>query len=156
TYQLNIPTDRTRYGDYRIIDPFKKYRRRATARPMHLNMGDVHTRAKHTRTLSPLVGLRQFKFVINDFLAVDSADSNLLDVYYYLTPQPTKSMHFEVLGKTASVYNGSEATLSWQHRNAFKGAELFRFSVFGGYEFQTGGNVNLNSTFYRYGAEASL
>lgn len=156
TYQLGIPSDSTRYGDYYIIDPFKTYRRRAIARPMSFQKGDLYTRAKHTRTISQLVGLGTFKFVKNNFVPVDSADSNLLDVYYYLTPQPTKSMHFEILGKTASVYNGSEATLSWQHRSAFKGAELFRLSVFGGYELQTGGNVNLNSSFYRYGAEASL
>src|SRR5690606_14661475 len=57
---------------------------------------------------------------------------------------------------TASVYNGSEINVNWQHRNAFRSAELLTFTVYGGFETQTGGNVNLNSSFYRYGIEANL
>lgn len=154
-YQLGIPTDST-YRGYHIIDPEHTYRKRAIIRPMSFNKGDLYSRTKHTRSISQLIGMGTFKFVKNNFIPVDSANSNLLDVYYYLTPQPVKSIHFEILGKTASVYNGSDVSVSWMHRNAFKGAEQLRLSVFGGYEFQTGGNVNLNSSFYRYGAEASI
>jgi len=154
-YQLGIATDST-YRGYHIIDPEHTYRERAIIRPMSFNKGDLYSRTNHTRSISQLIGMGTFKFVKNNFVPVDSANSNLLDVYYYLTPQPVKSIHFEILGKTASVYNGSDASLSWLHRNAFKGAEQLRLSVFGGYEFQTGGNVNLNSSFYRYGVEASL
>ena len=155
-YQAAEPTDSTLYRGYHIIDPGNSYRKRAIIRPMSFNKGDLYNRQDHTRAISQLVGMGTFKFVKNNFIPVDSARSNLLDVYYYLTPQPEKSIHFEILGKTASVYNGTDASVSWLHRNAFKGAEQLRISIFGGYEFQTGGNVNLNSTFYRYGAEASL
>lgn len=154
-YQLGNPTDST-YRGYHIIDPEHTYRKRAIIRPMSFNKGDLYSRTQHTRSISQLIGMGTFKFVKNNFIPVDSANSNLLDVYYYLTPQPVKSIHFEILGKTASVYNGSDVSVSWLHRNAFKGAEQLRLSVFGGYEFQTGGNVNLNSSFYRYGAEASI
>lgn len=154
-YQLGIPTDST-YQGYHIIDPENTYRKREIIRPMSFQKGSLYNRTSHTRSISQLIGMGTFKFVKNNFVPVDSANSNLLDVYYYLTPQPVKSIHFEVLGKTASVYNGSDVSVSWLHRNAFKGAEQLRLSVFGGYEFQTGGNVSLNSSFYRYGAEASL
>jgi len=155
-YQVGIPSDSTFFGGYYIIDPGHTYRKREIIRPMSFNKGDLYNRESHTRSISQLVGMGTFKFVKNNFVPVDSAKSNLLDVYYYLTPQPEKSLHFEILGKTASVYNGSDVSLSWIHKNAFKGAEQLKISVFGGYEYQTGGNVNLNSTFYRYGAEASL
>src|SRR5690606_40109383 len=69
---------------------------------------------------------------------------------------PPSSRLFPYTTLFRSVYNGSDVSVSWLHRNAFRGAEQFRFSVFGGYEVQTGGNVNLNSSFYRYGAEPSL
>src|SRR5690606_34899423 len=154
-YQLGNPTDST-YRGYHIIDPEHTYRKRAIIRPMSFNKGDLYSRTQHTRSISQLIGMGTFKFVKNNFIPVDSANSNLLDVYYYLTPQPVKSIHFEILGKTASVYNGSDVSVSWLHRNAFKGAEQLPLSVFGRYEFQTGGNVNLNSSFYRYGAEASI
>lgn len=155
-YLRGQPSDSTLYGGYHVIDPQNTYRKRAIIRPMSFQKGDIYSREKHTRAISHLVGLGNFKFVKNDFLPVDSANSNLLDAYYYLTPQPKKTINFEILGKTASVYNGSDVSVSWLHRNAFRGAEQFRFSVFGGYEVQTGGNVNLNSSFYRYGAEASV
>lgn len=62
----------------------------------------------------------------------------------------------ELLGKMASVYNGTELNVNWQLHNAFKGAELLSLNVFGGYETQTGGSVSLNSSYYRYGADLTL
>lgn len=156
SYQIGAPSDSTFYNGYYIIDPENTYRRRSIIRPMSFRKGDIYNRTSHTRSISQLVGLGNFKFVKNNFVPVDSTKEDLLDVYYYLTPQPQKSIHFEILGKLASVYNGSDVSLTWMHRNAFKGAEQLKISAFGGYEYQTGGNVNLNSTFYRYGLEASL
>lgn len=143
------------YHGINFVDPERTYRKFALERAIFLKKGDLYHRAKHNRTISQLVGFGTFKFVKNNFVPVDTA-KNLLDVYYYLTPLPKKAIRLEAIAKTASVYNGSELNLSWYHRNAFKGAEQLRISVFGGYEYQTGGSVNLNSTFYRYGAKATL
>lgn len=155
-YPLGRPRDSTSfYRGYYIIDPDNTYRNFALARTMFFQKGDLYNRKNHNLAISQLVGLGTFKFVKNNFTPVDTGH-NLLDVYYYLTPLPKKALRLEVIGKTASVYNGSEANLSWTHRNAFKGAENLRISVFGGYEFQTGGNVDLNSSFYRFGANARL
>ncbi len=143
------------YKGYYIVDPDHTYRKFALTRTMFFQKGDLYNRRNHNLAISQLVGLGTFKFVKNNFTPVDTG-KNLLDVYYYLTPLPKKAVRLEIIGKTASVYNGSEVNLSWSHRNAFKGAEQLRISVFGGYEFQTGGNVDLNSSFYRYGANARL
>jgi outer membrane protein assembly factor BamA len=117
--------------------------------------GDFYNRNYHNRTLSHLVNLNAFKFVKNNF-EPNPDEENTLDVYYYLTPLQKKSLRFEILGKTASVYNGSEANATWTLRNAFRGAETVTVNVFGGYETQTGGQVNLNSAYYRYGAEVGI
>src|SRR5690606_17513146 len=116
SYQIGEPADSTLYNGYYIIDPNKTYRKRAIIRPMSFTKGDLYNRTSHTRSISQLVGMGNFKFVKNNFVPLDSAKSNLLDVYYYLTPQPKKSIHFEILAKTASVYNGSDISLSWLHR----------------------------------------
>ncbi len=139
-----------------FYDPEFTYRPFALNRAIFFKKGDLYNRHNHNLTISQLVGIGSFKFVKNSFVDVDSGKTNKLDVYYYLTPAPKKAIRLELLGKTASVYNGFETNLSWRHRNAFKSGELFRISVYGGAEVQTGGNVNLNSTFYRYGTEASL
>jgi len=96
-----------------------------------------------------------FKFVKNSF-EPNPDSTNVLDVYYYLTPMASKSLRFEVLAKTANIYNGTEANVTWSLRNAFKGAEMLTMNFYGGYETQTGGNANLNSSYYRYGAEVGI
>ena len=154
-YPIGKPDSSTLYKGYHIVDPENTFRKFALVRSMFFEKGNIYNRNYHNRTISHLVGLGTFKFVKNNFTRVDTTE-NLLDIYYYLTPLPKKALRLEVIGKTASVYNGSEVNLSWLHRNAFKGAELLKLSIFGGYEFQTGGNVDLNSSFYRYGGKASL
>jgi len=142
-------------NQYYIIDPQDTYRKKVLANHIFFNKGDTYTRWEHNRTISHLVNLNAFKFVKNTF--VDSPDSaNTMDVYYHLTPMQRKSIRFEVIGKTASVYNGTEANVNWTLRNAFKGFETLTASVFAGYETQTGGSVNLNSAYIRYGAEVGI
>ncbi len=142
-------------GQYYFVDPDYTYRRFALASTMFFKPGDYYNRNSHSRTLNQLVNMGTFRFVKNDFLDVDSG-KNLLDVHYYLTPMPKKGLRIELLAKTASIYNGTELNVNWTNRNAFKSGELLTISVFGGYETQTGGNVNLNSSFYRYGIQADL
>lgn len=156
-YGRRPPRNAELYRDqYYFVDPNHTYRRFALSRAMFFNKGDVYNRNSHNNAISQLVGMGTFKFVRNEFVEVDSGKTNRLDVYYYLTPMPKKGLRIELLGKTASVYNGSELNVNWQHRNAFRSAELLTFTVYGGFETQTGGNVNLNSSFYRYGIEANL
>ena len=144
------------YKGYYFIDPEYTFRRFSLADAMMFKPCELYTRDDQSVTLRRLVGMGSFSFVRNEFVDVDTGKANRLDAYYYLTPLPKHGLRTELLGKTAAVYNGSEINVNWQHRNAFKSAELLTFTVFGGFETQTGGNVNLNSSFYRYGAEVSL
>ncbi|MGJ1386590.1 BamA/TamA family outer membrane protein [Sphingobacterium spiritivorum] len=152
-YQLSNPRNAELFRDnYYIIDRKNTFRKPVIANHIFFKRGDTYNRHNHNLTINHLVNLNSFKFVKNNF--VDSKDStNTLDVYYYLTPLPKKSLRLELLGKMASVYNGSELNVTWSMRNAFRGAEQLSLNVFGGYETQTGGSVNLNSSYYRYGAE---
>lgn len=155
-YRRSSPRNRSLSDDnYYVIDPENTFREKVITNHIFFKRGDLYNRNDHNRTINHLVNLNAFKFVKNNF--VESEDSsNTLDVYYYLTPLDKKTLRFEILGKTASVYNGSEVNVNWQLRNAFKGAEVLSLNVFGGYETQTGGRVNLNSSYYRYGAEVGI
>lgn len=142
-------------NNFYIIDPKNTIRNKVLANHIFFERGQLYNRYDHNMTINQLVNLNMFKFVKNNF--ENNPDSaNTLDIYYYLTPMAKKSLRFEILAKTASVYNGSEANVTWTLRNAFKGAETFTANIFGGYETQTGGNVNLNSSYYRYGAEMGI
>ena len=142
-------------NSYYFIDPDATFRKFSIANAMFFKPGDQYSRNNHNSTISQLVGMGAFRFVRNEFVDVEG-EPDKLDVYYYLTPMPKRGLRLELLGKTAAVYDGSEINVNWQHRNAFKSAEMLTFTVYGGFETQTGGNVNLNSSFYRYGIEASL
>lgn len=157
-YPRTSPRRATPYanGRFYFVDPNRAFRPFSIARTMFFRKGDLYTRRNHNRTLTNLVGMNTFSFVRNDFVEVDSAGVKKLDVYYYLTPMPKQGLRLELLGKTAEVYNGFEINTNWTRRNFFRSGELFNLSVYGGFETQTGGNVNLNSSFYRYGVEASL
>lgn len=155
-YSRRIPRNTELYDNqYYIVDRNNTYRNKVLANHIFFEPGELYNRNDHNMTINHFVNLNTFQFVKNDF--VDSPDSsNTMDVYYYLTPMKRKSIRFEVIGKTATVYNGTEANVNWTLRNAFKGFETLTFSVFGGFETQTGGNVNLNSSYIRYGAEAAI
>lgn len=155
-YEIATPADAEEYKGYYFIDPHKTFRKFAIARTMFFHKGDLYNRDRQNQTISQLVGMGTFRFVKNNFALVDRGKTNKLDVHYYLTPQQKKAVRVELLGKTAAVYNGSEVNVSWSHRNAFRGAELLRLTAYGGYEVQSGGGININSNFYRYGLEASL
>lgn len=155
-YEVATPSDAEEYKGYYFIDPNRTFRKFSLARTMFFNKGDLYNRDRQNQTISQLVGMGTFRFVKNNFVPVRGRQSDKLDVHYYLTPQQKRSVRLELLGKTAAVYNGSEVNVSWSHRNAFKGAELLRLTAYGGYEVQSGGGININSNFYRYGLEASL
>ncbi len=144
-----------KYKDLTVIDPDHTFRPIIYDRTMFFHKGDIYSRREHNLTLNRLVNLGTFKFVKNEFRPSDSLD-NYLDAFYYLTPLPKKSVRFEILGKTNSAnYNGSEASVNWSNRNAFKAAELLTLSVFGGAEIQASGQ-NKGYNVYRVGGEASL
>ena len=94
-----------------------------------------------------------FKFVKNRF---ETAGPSLLDAYYYLTPYPNKSLRFEAGANTQNDNRaGTKGSVSWRHRNAFRGAEEFMAKVSGGFEAQYSGPVK-QPTIYNFGAETNL
>jgi len=92
-------------------------------------------------SLSRLINLNgNFKFVKNTFNLVPRSDSALLDVYYYLTPLKAKSILVDVNASTKSNnFTGTNLSVSWLNKNTFGGAESFKITAVGGFDFQVGG-----------------
>ena len=154
TIKYNL-SEGEKYKDFTIIDPDKTFRPIIYDRTMFFHKGDIYNRRDHNLTLNRLINLGSFKFVKNEFRRSDSLD-NTLDVYYFLTPLPRKSIRVETTAKTNSAnYNGSEVSVNWSNRNAFRGAELLTISAIGGAEVQVSGR-NQGFNVYRIGGEASL
>lgn len=162
-YNLTNAQDTTKYNlaegekykDFTIIDQDHTFRPIIYDRTMFFHRGDIYNRRDHNLSLNRLINLGTFKFVKNEFRRADSIPDRL-DVYYFLTPLPRKSIRVETTAKTNSAnYNGSEVSVNWSNRNAFRAAELLTLSAFGGAEVQVSGQ-NQGYNVYRVGGEASL
>ena len=147
--------DTIKYQDLTIIDNKTVFKPIIFDKTLLFNKGDLYNRTTHNLSLNRLITLGTFKFVKNEFEENNSKE-NQLDVYYYLTPLPKKSIQIETLAKTNSAnYSGTELNINWSNRNTFKGAELLKISAFAGLEVQVSGQNN-GFNVYRFGGEASL
>lgn len=148
-------SDIIKHNDFTIIDSADTYNPRIFDRTLYFHRGDTYNRKDHNLSLNRLINMGTFKFVKNEFKVSDSL-ANTLDAYYYLTPLPKKSIRVELLGKTNSAnYTGTELSVNWSHRNAFRSAEQLSVSVFGGMEFQVSGQNN-GFNVYRVGSEVNI
>jgi outer membrane protein insertion porin family len=156
-YSINVDTLNgvEKYKDFTIYGNNGLFKPQIFDRTLLFKKGDYYNRTKHNLSLNRLVTLGTFKFVKNQFRISDTI-GDYLDAYYYLTPLTKKSIRLETLVKTNSAnYTGTELSVNWTHRNAFRGAEALAISVFGGVEVQLGGKKEGFNVF-RYGGETSL
>ena len=159
-YNLNaaardtLKPDSVLYKGYYVIDRKKTFKPLVFEQMMRFQPGELYNRTEHNLTINRLINLGAFKFVKNRFEPIE--DSFKLNTYYYLTPLPKKSLSAEVggLSKSNNV-TGSDVTIRWRNRNAFRGAELLTLSAYGGFETQFSGQFSGYNTL-RTGAEANL
>lgn len=144
------------HDGYYVVDRRNTFRPIVFEQAMQFDPGDVYNRTEQNLALSRLVTLGTFKFVKNRFEAFYKDGEPNLDVFYYLTPFPKKSLRLELGAQSLNDSRlGTSSTLSWRNRNAFRGAELLTLSLRGGYEAQAGGNTGRPPSF-EGGAEANL
>lgn len=67
--------------------------------------------------------------------SVRHTTEGLIDCDIYCTPTLRQSAKVELEGSTTSSFYGLKATVGYQNRNIFRGAELLDISFTGGYEF---------------------
>jgi outer membrane protein insertion porin family len=142
---------------YRIIDPGQYLRPSVFSRTLLIKPNDIYRENDHNTSLSRLVSLGVFQFVKARFEPATTADTNSkLNVYYYLTPAQTKQFRFEVTALTRTDNTtGTEVAINWQHRNLFRGAELFNIKLYGGLEGQSI-SQKVKSLTRRTGVDATL
>lgn len=144
-----------RYNNYNVVQKKENIHPYVFKNVVQFQPNSVYNRTDHNKALNRFVELGPYKFVKNRFDDY-SPDSPKLNIYYFLTPYPKKSLRFELLGRTTSAnYNGTQATISWRNRNTFKGAELLTVSLFGSSDVQVSGQ-NSGYNVYQAGIQTSL
>ncbi len=108
-------------------------------------------------TYSSMGRLRALKYTNVRFNEVVYNDSVRLDANVLLTKGKDKSLSFEIEGTNSAGDLGAAASVTFQHRNLFKGSEMFTFKVRGAYEAITGLEEGYENDDYKeYGVESSL
>ncbi|MDB5202266.1 MAG: hypothetical protein JWQ27_1675 [Ferruginibacter sp.] len=145
------------YDNLLIKDTIGKFRPRLFAQTITYRPGSVYSSRSQNSTLNRLINLGAFKFVKNRFEPIqDSGESHRMNVYYYLTPAKQKSIQAEIDGfSKENNYLGSQVSVNWKNRNAFRGAEQLLFKTYGGFETSFGDSLRNNNN-YRAGAEVTV
>jgi outer membrane protein assembly factor BamA len=171
------------YDGLLIKDTLKKFRPSMFKQAITYRPGRLYSSRSQNTTLNRLINLGPFKFVKNRFEPISDSTSTLiqdsgkfaikidtarstpkkdtadilhrLNAYYYLTPAKKKSLQAEINAFTKeNNYIGSEVSLNWKNRNAFRGGEQVNVRTYGGFETTSGDSVKNNN--YRLGSEISL
>lgn len=106
------------------------------------------------RTHQGLSSLTAVKQVTMDFT---EKAGNLLDCNIHVIPGNIHWIQGTIEGTNSAGDLGVASTVSYQHRNIFNGAEVFRVKLRGAYEVVSGNSSDiLNDNYYEYGIETGL
>ncbi len=104
-------------------------------RTLRLKKGTLFNNSEIENAFNAFNRLRQFRFVDIQFTEIQLLnDSNLLDCHIRLAPLNKQSTSFDIEGTNTSGNFGVAGNLTYQHRNLFRGAEVFQLSFRGGIE----------------------
>ena len=91
------------------------------------------------------------------FNEVECNDSIQLDANIVMAKEEDKSLSFEIEGTNSAGDMGTAASMTYQHRNIFKGSETFTIKLRGAYEAITGLQEGYdNGNYKEWGIESSL
>ena len=108
-------------------------------------------------TYTSMGRLRALKYTNINFTEVNQNDSTQLDANILMSKGKNQSLSFEIEGTNSAGDLGAAASMTFQHRNVFKGSETFTMKVRGAYEAITGLQEGYENDDYKeYGIEASL
>ncbi len=121
--------------------------------------GELYCEQDVQNTYANLGRLHALKYSNIRFYEIGENDSTKLDAYVLLAKGKSKSMSFEIEGTNSAGDLGAAASVSFQHRNVFKGSETFTMKVRGAYEAITGLGTSqdyVNDNYMEYAVESSL
>ena len=119
--------------------------------------GDLYDERNVQKTYTYFGRLSALKYTNIRFFETQNGDSTQLNCYVMLTKSKHKSISFELEGTNSAGDSGAAASVSFQHRNLFRGSETFMIKFRGAYEAISGlqpGYKNHNYT--EYGVETSI
>ena len=127
--------DSLHYRGYPIYFKDRLYLRpRVLTDNLYLVPGQLYDEEDVQRTYTRFGRLQALKYANIRFFEPARNDSCLLNAYVMLTRNKPQSISFEVDGTNSAGDLGAGASVSYTHRNLFRGSESFLFKLRGAYE----------------------
>ncbi|MDR2384146.1 MAG: sorting and assembly machinery component 50 [Tannerella sp.] len=105
------------------------------------------------QTYESFSALNALRYVTLKFTEFEKSDTMKLDCTILTAPAKKQGVYFDVEGTNSAGDFGFASSLTYQHRNLFKGSELFSAKIRGGYEYLS---AKLAGNYWEYAGEASI
>lgn len=131
-------SDTLRWDNHTLYsNPEFSYRTGLFRSLLHMENGSLYRMDEARHTFNAFNRLRQFRFIDIQFTqSVAFPDSNLLDSHIRLAPLSKQAFTFDIEGTNTSGNMGVAGNINYQHRNMFRGAEVFQVNLKGAMERQ--------------------
>ena len=161
--QTELPNDTISYqGFYFVFNKKPDFKKDVLINSNYILPGDIFKKEMVERTQILLSGLRIFKYINIRFREIqDETDidgNKILDCIIHVVPGKNQSYALELEGTNSSGNLGAAGNIRYQHKNIFRGAELFtvgtRVARQNQFITQGGGKKQFNTL--EFGAESSI
>lgn len=150
--------DSIHYNGFPIYYKDKLYLRpKVLTDNLKFTSGELYDERNVQKTYTYFGRLPALKYTNIRFFETQTGDSTKLNCYVMLTKSKHKSVSFEIEGTNSAGDLGAAASVSFQHRNLFRGSETFMIKFRGAYEAISGlGSGYKNHNYTEYGVETSI
>lgn len=154
---LFLNSDTVQSGDLKIIYGNRKHSIRPDIlqQSVYIRPGQMYSERNVEQTYSSFARLRALKNINVRFEELVENDSMKLDCMILTTPAKTQSFGVDLEGTNSAGDLGFASSLNYQHRNLFRGSELFSAKIRGAYESLNSSDQNIGS-YWELGAETAI
>jgi outer membrane protein assembly factor BamA len=120
----------------------------------YLMPGALYSERNVEQTYSSYSSLDALRYVSIRFEEFEEADTMRLDCTILTAPAKKQGVRFDLEGTNSAGDLGFASSMTYQHRNLFKGSELFSAKIRGGYEFLS--STEERGNYWEFAGETSL
>ncbi|MDR2145353.1 MAG: BamA/TamA family outer membrane protein [Tannerella sp.] len=116
--------------------------------------GRLYNERNVEQTYESFSAMGALRYVTVRFDEFEDSDTMKLDCTILTAPAKKQGVYFDVEGTNSAGDLGFASSLTYQHRNLFKGSELFSAKIRGGYEYLSA--TEQLGNYWEYAGETSL
>jgi len=116
--------------------------------------GRMYDERSLEQTYASYSSLKALRYVTVKFDEVADEDTMKLDCMILTAPDKKQGFRYDVEGTNSAGDLGFASSMTYQHRNLFKGSELFSAKISGGYEYLS--STQERGNYWEFAGETSL